>query len=291
MHSHTLALPASTSTCYPLTNRSHGMSLDSKPFCIGIVLSAGGLRGVAHLGVLRQMIRQRILIEAMVGVSAGAIVAAQYAGVGLSLNEMVEQASVFRGRHILMHGLALRSHASLRPYLRRFCGIIPQRLEQLEAASFTNLHHGIKRLGIVCHDLDRNQPRYFSTIESCGARLADVAHASAAVPGVLPAQTMVIGIDVVHLADGGISDSLPIDFVRSPLMGATHVIVSDCRYSVHAPLLADDSLIYIRPDLDGIRPHRAPGAALIKAVWRGEAAVTDHVVDQIRSWMRVPVIS
>src|SRR5439155_21206005 len=158
--------------------------------------------GVAHLGVLRRIVGQRIPVEAMAGVSAGAIIAAQYAGVGLSVDEMIGQAPVFHGRHILMHGLTLRSHAWLKPYLQRFCGIIPQRLEQLEAASFTRLHHGIKRLGVVCHDIDRNEPRYFSTIESCGVRLADVARASAAVPGVLPPKTMTIGADVVRLADG-----------------------------------------------------------------------------------------
>src|SRR6266705_2544897 len=106
------------------------------------------------------------------GVSAGAIIAAYYAAVGLSVHEMIEEAPGFRGRHILMHGLTLRSHASLKPYLRRFCGIIPQRLAQLEAASFTTLHHGITRLGIVCHDIDRNEPRYFSTVESRGVRLS-----------------------------------------------------------------------------------------------------------------------
>jgi hypothetical protein len=177
-------------------------------------LSAGGLRGAAHLGVLRRIVRHQIPVEVMLGVSAGAIIAAFYAAVGLSVHEMIEQAPVFRGRHILMHGLTLRS---LKPYLRRFCGIIPQRLEQLEAASFTTLHRGIKRLG----------------------------------------------------------------------KGATHLIVSDCRYSASAPPSGDDSLIYIRPDLDGIRPLRPPRTALMKAVWRGEAALTADVVDQIQSWMRV----
>jgi predicted acylesterase/phospholipase RssA len=248
------------------------------------------LRGAAHLGVLRRLIRHQFPVEVMVGVSAGAIVAAYYAAVGLSVNEMIDQAPVFRGRHILMHGLTLRAHASLKPYLRRFCGIIPERLQQLETASFTTLHHGIKRLGIVCHDIDRNQPRYFSTLESSGVRLSDVARASAAVPGVLPAKTMMIGTDVVRLADGGISDSLPVDFVRSGL-GATHVIVSDCRFSAQPLPSGDDSLIYIRPDLDGIRPLRAPAAALMTAVRRGEAAVTASVVDQIGSWMRLSVAS
>src|SRR5262245_17021372 len=163
----------------------------------------------------------------MAGVSAGAILAAFYAAVGLSVDDMIDHAPAFRGRHILMHGVTLRSHRILKPYLRKFCGIIPRRLDELDAATFTNLHHGIKRLGIVCHDLDANQPRYFSTAASFDVRLSDVARASAAVPGVLPAKTMTIRGEVVRLVDGGLSDSLPVGFARSPEMGATHVIVSD----------------------------------------------------------------
>jgi hypothetical protein len=48
--------------------------------------------------------------------------------------------------------------------------------------------------------------------------------------------------------------------------------------------VADDSLIYIRPDLEGLRPLRGPRTALTMAVARGEAAVTREVLDQIRSW-------
>ena len=66
---------------------------------VGIVLSGGGLRGAAHLGVLRRMVRHHIPIHVMVGVSAGAIIAAYYAAVGLSVHEMIEQAPEFRGRH------------------------------------------------------------------------------------------------------------------------------------------------------------------------------------------------
>jgi len=266
------------------------VALASNP-CIGLVLSAGGLRGAAHLGVLRKLIRHHIPIDVVVGVSAGAIIAAYYAAVGLDVQEMIEEAPTFRGRHILMHGLTLRSHRVLKPFLRRFCGVIPHRLEQLEAASFTRLHHGIRRLGIVCHDLDAGRPLYFSTLDSSGVRLSDVARASAAVPGVLPPKTMAVGTNVVRLADGGLSDSLPIDFARSRAMGETHVIVSDCRYYATAPRAEDESVIYIRPDLDGIRPLQAPRTALMKAVWRGEAAVSAESVDKMRSWAQVTVAS
>src|SRR5205814_5876137 len=144
-----------------------------------------------------------IPIDVLVGVSAGAIVAAYYAAVGLDVQEMIQEAPTFRGRHILMHGVTLRSHRSLKPFLRRFCGVIPKRLEQLERASFTTLHHGVRRLGIVCHDVDAGVPRYFSSVDHHGVLLSDVARASAAVPGVLPPKTMTIGGDTVRLADGG----------------------------------------------------------------------------------------
>jgi len=255
---------------------------------VGIVLSGGGLRGAAHLGVLRRIVRHRIPIEVMVGVSAGAIIAAYYAAVGLTVHEMIGEAPVFRGRHLVMHGLTLRVHAALRPYLRRFCGIIPERLGQLERASFESLHHGVERLGIVCHDLISNKPRYFSTAEHMGLPLADVARASAAVPGVFPAKTVTVAGERVRLVDGGVGDSLPIGFARSPALGATHLIVSDCRFIVASPPDGSESLVYLRPDLDGIQPLRAPRTALMKAIWRGEAAVTPEVVEHLRSWCAEP---
>lgn len=45
----------------------------------GIVLSGGGARGIAHLGVLEALEESGIRIDAMAGTSAGAIAAALYA--------------------------------------------------------------------------------------------------------------------------------------------------------------------------------------------------------------------
>jgi predicted acylesterase/phospholipase RssA len=222
-------------------------------------------------------------LDVVVGVSAGAIIAAYYAAVGLTVNEMIEDAPVFRGRHIIMHGVTLRASPALKPFLRRFCGVIPQRLGQLETASFDRLHHGIRQLGIVCHDLARSQTCYFSTSDHHSARLAEVVRASAAMPGVLPSRAMIVAGEAVRLADGGISDSLPMAFARA--CGATHLIESDCRSTVVATPPLDERVVYIRPELEGIRPLRAPGRALMNAVWRGEAAVTDQVAQQIRRWL------
>jgi NTE family protein len=256
---------------------------------VGVVLSAGGLRGAAHLGVLRQLILRHVPIDVLVGVSAGAIIAAYYAGAGLTVNELIGDAPTFRGRHLLMHGLTLRAPRIVREYLRPLCGIIPQRLEQLEQARFDVLHHGVGQLGIVCHDLVTNRPRYFSTDDHAGMTLADVARASAAVPGVFPSKTITFGAETMRLVDGGIGDSLPIEFARSPALGATHLIVSDCRLVASAPPEDSDSLIYIRPELDGLRTLHGPRTALIKAVASGEAAITPAVIKRLEEWSPVPL--
>src|SRR5262245_34788108 len=60
-----------------------------RPARITLVLSAGGLRGAAHVGVLKQLLRHEVPIDAIVGVSAGAVIAAYYAAAGLSIDELV----------------------------------------------------------------------------------------------------------------------------------------------------------------------------------------------------------
>src|SRR5438132_270422 len=153
---------------------------------LGVVLSAGGLRGAAHVGVLRQLIRHDIPIEAIVGASAGAVVAAYYAAVGLDLEELIADAETFRARHLLVYSVNIHLDHRLEHRLERWCGVIPDRLRQLETASFDRLHHGVERLGIVCHDLSARRPRYFATDAAQGATLHEAVRASASIPRLFP---------------------------------------------------------------------------------------------------------
>src|ERR671922_1186663 len=116
---------------------------------VGVVLSAGGLRGAAHVGVLRQLVLNRIPIDAIVGVSAGAVVAAYYAAVGLDLDELIADAEAFRGRHLLMYSLNVRLGYRFEGRLALRCGVIPTRLRQLETAALGRRHPGVRGLGIV----------------------------------------------------------------------------------------------------------------------------------------------
>jgi NTE family protein len=249
---------------------------------LGVVLSGGGLRGVAHLGVLRQLLAHGLTIDVLVGVSAGAVVAGFYAGVGLAVEDMIADAPDLRGRHIVMHGLTLRAPQAARPLMRRFCGVIPERLRQLDQSRFDALHHGVQTLGIVCHDLVTNRPAYFSTGEHFGVPLGTVVKSSATLPGVIPSRPVVRDGVLVHLVDGGLSDSLPCAFASS-VLGATHLIVSDCRRDAE-PGISGPSLLYIRPELNGAAILRSPAGTLLEWVAKGDAACTRNVIDTVREW-------
>src|SRR5918996_194670 len=130
---------------------------------VAVVLSGGGLRGASHIGVLQQLIAHDIPIDVIVGSSAGAVIAAYYAAVGLSLDEMVSDARRFRGRHLIVHSLNVRLGLYPGSRLTKLSGLIPIRLEQLEHATFERLHHNVRGIGIVCHDVRSSRPCYFST--------------------------------------------------------------------------------------------------------------------------------
>jgi NTE family protein len=250
---------------------------------VGLVLSAGGLRGAAHVGVLRQLVRHGIPIDAIVGVSAGAVIAAYYAAVGLDLDDLIDDAAAFRGRHLLTHSLNVRLAYRFEKRLAKWCGVIPDRLRRLEAASFDRLHHGVQRLGIVCHDIRSGRPRYFSTGCDHGLSLEDAVRASASIPRLFPAISVSCRDEILELTDGGLSDPVPIGFARSPAIGATHVIVSDCRWFGRIPS-TDAATTWIRPRMGTTGTLWSPRAGLSSAVRDGEAAVTGRILDRIRGW-------
>jgi NTE family protein len=251
---------------------------------VALVLSAGGLRGAAHVGVLRQLVRQGIPIHAIVGVSAGAVVAAYYAAVGLTLDELMADAESFRGRHLLAYSLNVQSGYRIQRRLDAWCGVIPERLRQLDLATFDRLHHGVERIGIVCHDVRARRPRYFATGLEHGARLAEVVRASASIPHLFPAMPVLCDGEEFRLTDGGVSDSVPVAFARSPAIGATHVIVSDSRW-IGGVRLADPTTTWIRPRMASTGTLWSPRRGLLATVRNGEAAVTAETLARIRAWL------
>lgn len=250
---------------------------------VALVLSAGGLRGAAHVGVLRQLVRHGVPIDAIVGVSAGAVIAAYYAAVGLDVEELAADAQRFRGRHLLTYSVNVRLGYRFERALGRWCGVIPGRLRQLETARFDRLHHGVKALGIACYDLAARRPRYFWTGLDSGARLHEVVRASASIPGLFPAVPVVCRGEECRLTDGGVADPVPIALARDFAIGATHVIVSDCRW-VGSERAAGADTVWIRPRMAATGTLWSPRRGLTLAVADGEAAVTPEVLERIGRW-------
>jgi predicted acylesterase/phospholipase RssA len=262
-------------------------SLDEgSPVRIGLVLSGGGLRGASHVGVLQELTHHHIPIDVIVGSSAGAVIAAYYAAVGLTFDDLIQDAGNFRGRHLLAHCLNVRLHGRMADALGKLSGLIPERLAQLESATFERLHHDVRGIGIVCHDVKSGRPLYFATGADRGVRLSDVVRASASIPFLLPP----IRVDspsertTMLLTDGGVSDCLPVVFAQRPPLGATHLIVSDCRWFAGRRPPSNGRVVYVRPRLPSTGTLWAPTSTLGSAVREGRSAVTRQMLDTIQGW-------
>lgn len=87
---------------------------------IGLALSGGAARGMAHVGVLRALLENDIPIDCVAGTSAGSIVAGAFAA-GMPIEEIEEFGRTLRWRDIgrvTMSRLGIQSNERLEQYLR-----------------------------------------------------------------------------------------------------------------------------------------------------------------------------
>lgn len=174
---------------------------------IGLALSGGAARGIAHVGVLRALEENSIPIHAIAGASAGALVGGCYAA-GLSIEQLENLVRKFRWRQtgrISFSRLGLQSNARMETFLR--ANLPTTRFEELRipfAAMVTDL-----RTGTVVVMRDRGD-------------LAFAIRASTCIPGLyLPVRDA----DGRQLVDGGLVANLPIRHTRQ--LGADIVIGVD----------------------------------------------------------------
>ena len=112
---------------------------------VGLALSGGAARGIAHVGVLRALTENQIPIDAIAGASAGALIGGSFAA-GLSINDLEEMARGFRWRHtarLSFSPLGLQSNKPMEDYLRKRLPVA--RFEDLKipfAAMVTDLRKG-----------------------------------------------------------------------------------------------------------------------------------------------------
>ncbi len=177
---------------------------------VSLVLGAGGVRGFAHIGVLEALVERGFSISEIVGTSAGAIIGAFYAAVGLSLPELRAFGLNLTSRHLLRWALLRRLPTRVRQRYAYLAGIIPGHLERLAQTSGRELQHGVERLGIVCYDVKQREEVFFHNLQK-DFPLEEAARGSAAIPGFFPSRRCIVAGREYRLVDGGVINKLPVD--------------------------------------------------------------------------------
>ncbi len=179
---------------------------------LGLALSGGGARGLAHLGVLKVLEREKIKVDFLSGTSMGSVIAAAYAR-GMDLDEMEE---------VITHATTMRNMirmVNLTPPGRGLFELnkIKSVLAQLIPESITFRDLNIP-LAICATDLIQSNAITLSEGEVLPAVMA-----SCAVPGVFPP----VYKPPYKLVDGGVLNNLPVDLVQS--LGAEKIIAIDVQ--------------------------------------------------------------
>ncbi|HEY5895463.1 MAG TPA: patatin-like phospholipase family protein [Chthoniobacterales bacterium] len=166
---------------------------------VGLALSSGGAKGLAHIGVIQVLEENGIEIDLVAGSSIGAYVGAAWCH-GLRGRDIEGLAREIESRWGL-----LKLIAPVFPPRRGFLrvGKVERRLRRsIGNVRFSDLRIPLK---VIATSLDSLERIVFSTGE-----VADAVVASIAIPGVC----VPVKRDGEMLIDGGISDPLPVDVLR-----------------------------------------------------------------------------
>ncbi|MGA0609463.1 patatin-like phospholipase family protein [Caldimonas sp. KR1-144] len=217
---------------------------------VGLVLSGGGARGLAHVGVLKVLERERVPIDVIAGTSMGAIIGGLYAS-GMSAEQLerellkvdwdglfasrVSRQELSQRRKEEDYEIAPAIEVGLRDgEFRVPLGTVSSRGLELLLRRYTLAVRDVRDFDrlptpfrAVATDMETGQPVVFKEGD-----LALALRSSMSVPGVFSPTE----IDGRILGDGGLVDNVPVDVARA--MGADIVIV----VNVGTPLAKRETL-------------------------------------------------
>jgi NTE family protein len=294
------------------TFSTKGQEKDSIRPKVGLVLSGGGAKGLAHIGVLKLLEKYQIPVDYITGTSMGSIVGALYS-IGYSAAEIENISKSMRWNEIF-DGSTQRSLISIEEKdqegkfilevpVKKGKPVIPtglilgQKLE-MELAKITWSVHGENDFSkfpipfaCIATDIETGEAVVINK-----GYLPDVIRASMAIPSVFSA----VELNGKLLVDGGLARNFPVSDVRK--MGADIVIGVD----VASPLYKKDQLtsmlkimeqaasfmneqtniketklvdILIKPNIDGYDASSFDGAdSLIKNGEKAAILVEDQII-------------
>jgi NTE family protein len=190
---------------------------------VTLALGGGGVRGVAHIGVLRALENHDFKIKAIAGTSAGGLVGAVYAA-GFTTEE-VEDAIKEMDSH-----RSFQRKQDDRPSLLGMSGITRKLTEFLADRTFDELKIPFAATAVSLHT--------GKEIILRKGKVIDAVKATIAIPGVFPSQE--IGGRV--LIDGGVLDPVPVQVARwmrpeLPVVAVIlHKLPDDCDDDLPMPI-------------------------------------------------------
>ena len=170
----------------------------------GLILEGGAMRGMFTAGVMDVLMEAGIEFDGAIGVSAGACFGVNYKscqiGRVLRYNTTYTSDKRFGGLRVLLREGNLFS--------TDFCyDELPNRLDLFDYETY---ERNPMEFWVVCTDVDTGKPVYHR-YEGKHDHGLDWIRASASMPLV----SQIVEIDGQKLLDGGMSDSIPLDFFRS----------------------------------------------------------------------------
>jgi NTE family protein len=203
----------------PSDNRSAGRR-------IALVLGGGGMKGFAHIGVLKALEERGIRPAVYAGTSIGAMVAGAAVS-GMSPDELARRAESLRRRDLFRinhFGMLMDRMKSASIYmeepLRELCASV------LPDVTFDELP---SRLLVNTVDLERGSQIVWGLPGLCDVNVRDAVYASCSLPGFFPPGR----VDGRICVDGGVIDNLPAHIAA---LGMDMIIAVDVGSSDLSPV-------------------------------------------------------
>jgi len=234
-----------------MLTKINGCKFNNDRCKIGVALSGGGIRGIAHIGVLKVLVENNIPIDLISGTSAGAIVASMYACgyTPQQMQTMIQKLKMneFIDLNITVSDLFKHGMKWLYSGMFRFWSVLPTGLikgDKLEQYFYslwqdrtvrdTNIPIAITAVDLNSADTIFFTSPVFNSRAILNARyyhntsLIDAVRASISIPGIFFPKKY----RSMTLVDGAVKNNLPTDILRH--MGADVVIGVDLGYDGQA---------------------------------------------------------
>jgi len=169
----------------------------------GLVLEGGAMRGLFTCGIIDVMMEHNVWPDGLIGVSAGAAFGCNYKsrqpGRAVRYNKRFARDSRYSGlRSLLTTGDYFNAQFAYH--------VVPVRYDVFDSQAFDQ---NPMEFIAVCTDVDTGRPHYQRLMEASDQAF-DYIRASAS----MPLCSRVVNIDGRNLLDGGVADSIPLEYAE-----------------------------------------------------------------------------